>query len=85
MLEVRAGKAKDSAIGSAMGKSDDWFKKVRNLEAGVLLTDIPKLVKALGLRLVDEGKVCVDRDVAQAMETLTRRALNRTELIWDDE
>lgn len=67
-----------------MDKSDDWMKKIRNGDAGIMLDDIPALLAVLGLKLVDVNKVCVDREVAKAYETIARQAILRTDLIWDD-
>lgn len=77
---------KDSAIAVELDKDDSWVRKVRNGECGVLVDDIPLLLKALGLRVVDLGKVCIDKDLAQAMATMhAKMAPKLPTLLWEDE
>jgi hypothetical protein len=66
VIRRRFDEAKDAYIESAMGKQESWAKKVGNKTSGVMLDDIERLVDALGLKLVDKGKVCVDRAVHEA-------------------
>ncbi len=81
----RLRNAKDSAIALDLGKDDSWVRKVRNGECGVLVEDIPALLHALGLKPVDTGKVCVDRELAEAMATMHAKLAPRVpKLLWED-
>ena len=76
---------KDSSVALALGKDDSWVRKVRNGECGVLIDDIPVLLHALGLKPVDTGKVCVDRELAEAMATMHAKLAPRVpKLLWED-
>ncbi len=74
---------KDSALDAAMGKGDSWAKKVGYGNSGVLLDDIPKLLDALGLKVVDKSKVCVDRAVHEAYKTIAAAHLQGPRLEQD--
>lgn len=77
---------KDSVIESALGKAESWAKKVGAGQSGVQLDDMPKLLKALGLKVVDQSKVCVDRAVYEAYKTLAGAAMNDpAKLVWEDD
>ena len=83
LLRRRWYDAKDSYIESAMGKAESWAKSVGNGRAGVLLDDIPKLLAALGLRIVDKKSKCVDEDEYRAYKTLARRYMEApTQADW---
>lgn len=85
MLRERFDSEKDSVIESALGKSESWAKKVGSGASGVMLDDIEKLIHALGLRLVDKTKVCVDRGVYESYRTLAAAAIsNPAKLVWDE-
>lgn len=75
---------KASALGAAMGKSEDWSRKLLDGDAGVRLEDLPQLLEVLGLKLVDKSKVCIDPALARAYETIVRKAVREHELIWED-
>jgi len=80
----RLGSAKKAAIGQALGKSDSWAQKVLDGEFGVLIHDIPVLLRALDLKTVDRKKVCVDRDVYLSLKTIAGAALEAPrKLEWE--
>lgn len=84
VVAERMRKIKGAALGVAMGKSEDWARKVLDGDSGVRLDDIPVLLKALGLKSVDAAKVCIDPDMARAYEIIVRKATREHDLIWDD-
>src|SRR5688572_8867629 len=85
LIEERFDAEKDTVIESAVGKGESWAKKVRTGQSGVMLEDIPRLIKALGLRIVDKDKVCVDRAVYESYRTLAHAAItNPSKLNWDE-
>lgn len=83
LLHRRFHEAKKAYIDAAMGKAETWARSIGDGTSGVKLTDIPKFLKALGLKLVDERKCVVDREVYEAYKTLARQALNTpTQADW---
>ena len=84
-LRERFERMKDSALDSAMGKGESWAKKVGYGDQGVKLDDIPRLLAALDLKVVDKSKVCVDREVYEAYKTLAGKAITEPKkLDWDE-
>lgn len=80
----RLRNAKASAIANEMSKSDSWVDKVRNGESGVLLSDLPLLLSALGLKAVDKDKVCVDKDIYISLKAIAGAALESPQkLEWE--
>jgi hypothetical protein len=71
---------KDSALDAAMGKGESWSKKVGYGDQGVKLDDIPRLLAALNLKLVDVGMHCVPKSEHEAYRTLARIHLEQD---WD--
>lgn len=85
ILRERFEEMKDAALDAAMGKGESWAKKFGYGSSGILLDDIPRLVDALGLKLVDKSKVCVDRNVYEAYKTLAGTAITEPrKLDWDE-
>lgn len=85
LIRERFDAEKDSVIESLMGKGESWAKKVGQGASGVMLDDIPALLRALGLRVVDKDKYCVDRGVYEAYRTLANAAItNPSKLNWDE-
>lgn len=75
---------KGAALGAAMGKSEDWARKILDGDSGVRLEDLPALLTALNLQVIDAGLVAIDPDIARAYETIARKAMRDHQLIWDD-
>lgn len=75
---------KGAALGAAVGKSEDWGRKILDGDSGIRLEDLPTLLTTLGLKIVDAAKVCIDPDLARAYEIIVRKATRDHELIWDD-
>ncbi len=80
----RLRNAKAAAVADALGKSDSWVDKVRNGESGILIHDIPALLHVLGLKVVGDEKVCVDRAMWASLKTIAGAALeNPRKLEWE--
>lgn len=84
VLRERFENVKDSALDAAMGKGESWAKKVGYGDQGVKLDDIPRLIDALGLKLVDKSKVCVDRAVHEAYKALATAHLSSSPKLEED-
>lgn len=82
LLRERMGKAKREWLDVAMEKSD-FTTKVLNGGQGVMLDDIPNLLRHLGLKIVDVEKVCVDRELMWAYEIIVRHAGSGRSLILE--
>lgn len=86
-LRQRFEAVKDAALDDAMKKGESWAKKVGYGNQGVMLDDIPRLIDALGFKLVDKSMVCVDRKVHEAYRALAAAHLAAStpapQLEWD--
>lgn len=78
------GKAKREAVEEQLGKGESWVTKVLNNNAGVMVDDIELLIGALGYKLVPLSKICVDRDLAKAYESIVRKATQERSLLFED-
>lgn len=85
MVEERLRAAKNSAVASAMGKSEDWARKVLAGDSGILLSDLPRLLEVLQLKVVDRAKVAVHPELVQAYEAIVRRAVADHDLLQEDQ
>lgn len=86
LIRERFNKAKDTALEHAMGKGESWAKKVGNGISGVMLDDIPRLLMALDLRVVDKGMHCVEKEIFVAYKVLAEASIkNSTPNIDDDD
>lgn len=66
LLRERFDDAKDTALELAMDKGESWARKVANGSQGVMLDDVPKLLAALGLKIVDVNRICITpRELAE--------------------
>jgi hypothetical protein len=84
LVAERLRTAKATAVAEALNKSDSWVDKVRNGESGILVSDLPALCEALGLKVVSAEKICVDRDVYQSLKTIAGAALEAPQkLEWE--
>jgi len=76
---------KKAAIAGHMDKDDTWVQKVESGQSGVLLDDIPRLLNALGYKIVASDRVCVDRETYNAVMVLHAKLAPRIpDLIWED-
>jgi hypothetical protein len=83
-IRERLHDAKREAIESAMGKGESWCRKIINGETGITLDDLPALLRALDLKVVDINKVCLNAEVARAQETMLRAAIASRSLLFED-
>lgn len=81
VLRERFEAMKDTALDAAMKKGESWAKKVGYGDSGVKLDDIPALLSALGLKLVDVNMVCVPREEHRAYRTIAKIHLEQD---WDE-
>lgn len=73
VISERLRNCKSAAVSAALGKSDSWARKVADSECGVMLDDLPKFLRELGLKVVDAGKVCVPKDEYLAYQVLAAK------------
>jgi hypothetical protein len=87
VLRERFDGMKDIALENAMGKGESWAKKVSAGLQGVVLDDIPKLLAALELKIVDVRRICItqeERDEYEAYKVIARNKLAPApKLEWD--
>jgi hypothetical protein len=84
MLRERLGNSKSEWLAGVMDKDDSWVRKLRNGECGILLADLPALMAALGLKVVDASKVCIDPEIAKSYEVIVRRMTAERSLLMED-
>lgn len=84
LLRERLGNAKSEWLAGVLDKDDSWVRKLRNGECGILISDVPALLSALGIKMVDQRKVCVDPEMAKAYEVIARRMLAERSLLMED-
>lgn len=84
VVRERLANAKSEWLAGVLDKDDSWVRKLRNGECGILLADLPALLKALGLKTVDIHKTCIDPDIARAYEVIARRMVAERSLLMED-
>ena len=84
MVRERLASAKSEWLAGCMEKDDSWVRKLRNGECGILLSDLPALLSALGLKVVDGKKVCIDPEIAKSYEVIVRRMTAERSLLMED-
>lgn len=84
VVRERLANAKSEWLAGVMDKDDSWVRKLRNGECGVMLHDLPVLLNALNLKVVDSRKVCVDPEIAKSYEVIVRRMTAERSLLMED-
>ena len=84
VVAERMRNAKRTALSLACGKSETWASKILDGESGVMLNDLPTLLKELGLRVVGIDRVCVPRDEYQAYRALAAQYLKQPQRLEED-
>jgi hypothetical protein len=76
---------KKDALSESLKEDATWAGKVEAEVVGVKLGKIPALLDALGFKIVTKAKVCVDRDVYEAVMTIHAKLAPRVpQLVWED-
>lgn len=83
-LRKRLENAKREALEAQLGKGESWCTKLLNNESGVRLDDVPALLDALHLKLVDKAKMCVTEELARSYESIVRAATQGRSLLFED-
>ncbi len=74
---------KNSTVAIAIKKDESTISRIVNGETGVKLDDIQAFLDALGLKVVDKNRVCVDAAEYQSYRLLATKYLERpVELDW---
>lgn len=84
-LRERMKSIKREALDAVMGHGETWTTKIVNGQAGVVLDDIPLLLDALGLKIVDKDDHTVPAELARAYETIARAAILGRSLLFSEE
>ena len=76
-------------IGTAIEKDESTASRVRSGESKLTLEEFSKLVTAIGCKLVDTKKVCVDPQVFESVVHINMRAMRNEQtvraLLTDDD
>ncbi len=76
---------KKDALSESLEEDATWAGKVESGVVGVKLDKIPKLLDALGFKIVSKAKVCVDRETYDAIMTIHAKLAPRVpQLVWED-
>lgn len=77
-----------SELAVALGKDETTVCRIRSGETKVLLEDAVRLIYAVGKKLVDKRKHCVDRARYEALVTMASAAMADEQtvrrLTWDE-
>ena len=77
---------KHSQVAQMLGRDESTISRWASEDMGIKLSDIGPFLAAVGLKVVDSGKVCVDRSVYESYKTLAVKALtDPASLNWEDE
>lgn len=78
-----------SEIASAIDKDESTASRLRSGEAKLTVGEFANLLAAIGCKVVDKERVCVDRKTYEAMAHINARAMRDPEtakrLMWDEE
>ena len=76
-------------LGAAIEKDESTASRVRSGEAKLTLEEFSKLLTAIGCKLVDKDKVCVDPQVFESVVHINMRAMRNEQtvraLLTDDD
>ena len=78
-----------SEIAKVIDKDDSTASRLRSGEARLTVGEFSALLAAIGCKVVDKNRVCVDRKTYEAMAHINARAMRDEEiakrLMWDDD
>ena len=76
-------------IAGVIGKDESQASRLRSGEARLTVQEFAELAAALGFKLVDQDRVCVDRKTYEAMAHINARAMSNPivakQLMWDED
>lgn len=76
-------------IAKAIDKDDSTASRLRSGEARLTVGEFASLLAAIGCKVVDKDRVCVDRKTYEAMAHINARAMRDADiakrLMWDDD
>lgn len=88
-LVRRLARMSVSEIATAIEKDESTASRVRSGESKLTLEEFSKLVTAIGCKLVDTRKVCVDPEVFESVVHINMRAMRNEQtvraLLMDDD
>lgn len=80
----RLARVKNKVIAEAIGKDESTVSRVASGDVGVKLEDMQPFLHALGLKVVDVSRVCVDREVYESYRTLACKAMTEPKALeWE--
>ena len=76
-------------IAKTIDKDESTASRLRSGEARLTVGEFASLLAAIGCKVVDKDRVCVDRKTYEAMAHINARAMAHADiakrLMWDDE
>ena len=88
-LVRRCARMSVAELGAAIEKDESTASRVRSGEAKLTLEEFSKLLTAIGCKVVDSKKVCVDPQVFESVVHINMRAMRNEQtvraLLTDDD
>lgn len=88
-LSQRLAKRSLAELCAALNKDDSTASRIRSGESKLNIEEFAKLLHFLGLKLVDNGRVCVDRETYESMAHMVSKAMRDEQtarrLMWDED
>ena len=88
-LVRRCARMSVAELGAAIEKDESTASRVRSGEAKLTLEEFSKLLTAIGCKVVDKSKVCVDPQVFESVVHINMRAMRNEQtvraLLTDDD
>ena len=88
-LVRRCARMSVAELGAAIEKDESTASRVRSGEAKLTLEEFAKLLTAIGCKVVDKSKVCVDPQVFESVVHINMRAMRNEQtvraLLTDDD
>lgn len=71
----RVAAVKNEAVAQAIGKDESTVSRIVSGESGIRLEALHPFLAALGLKVVDAKRICIDVEKYNAMLVLAQRAM----------
>lgn len=88
-LLSRLAKLPLAEISKAIDKDESTASRLRSGESRLTVGEFAQLLAAIGFKVVDKDRVCVDRKTYEAMAHINARAMRDPDvakrLMWDDD
>ncbi|MCA3065446.1 MAG: hypothetical protein ING73_00760 [Rhodocyclaceae bacterium] len=83
----RLAAVKNVNVAEAVGCHETTIGRIASGELGIKINDVDRFFAALGLKVVDASRICVDADEYAAFRSLAKKYVDQTarQLDWGEE